>query len=286
MASIRFYYGEIPIFLLKDELNGRFSTTEIEKNWNVSLIEYPVKKFGWSAAKMHFYVDEKFKGKQFLVIDSDIVFIGRVLDQLFVKQFNCDVIINEEKVSNPHSDWFKNTYYDLSNIKSFDPNFQYNGYTFNCGQLFCKGGFLKKELIDSFFDFNNYPSWKRTDIFPLVDQSLFNYLFPKLETEKKMTIGKESYMIWSEHSTARQFEMEKILKGKEYPYLVHWAGATRLPLLEKMSRSDILIHFETYYYQKVSFGWSLKLMRKVKPLFLFYSRVIYSKFKKVKHSSN
>lgn len=265
VASIRFYYPEVPIFLLKDELNGRFSTAEIEKHFNVGLIEYPVKKFGWSAAKMHFYVDERFKGQQFLVIDSDIVFIGKLLDQPFVKEFTSDVIVSEEKISSTETEWFKDTYYDYRAVRAFDPSFQYNGYTFNCGQLFCKGGFLKKETLATFFDFDNYPPWKRADIFPLVDQSLFNYLLPKLSYENKIKIGRENYMLWSESEATKNISFDLLKGGESYPFLIHWAGALRTPLVKLMTRSDILIFFENYYYSKIPSSNFLKFTRKILP---------------------
>ena len=76
VASIRFYYPDVPILLLKDELNGRFSTVEIERYWKVQLITFPITKFGWSAAKMHLYTDPRFAGQKFLVLDADIIMVG------------------------------------------------------------------------------------------------------------------------------------------------------------------------------------------------------------------
>ena len=33
IASIRFYYPDVEIYIIKDELNGFFSTNEMEKLW-------------------------------------------------------------------------------------------------------------------------------------------------------------------------------------------------------------------------------------------------------------
>ncbi len=49
VTSIRHFYPEIEIVLLKDELNGQFSTEEIEKFWNVKLFDLGKKEFGWAA---------------------------------------------------------------------------------------------------------------------------------------------------------------------------------------------------------------------------------------------
>lgn len=39
VASIRFWYPHIPIFLIKDIFKGDFNTTEIEKNFNVNVLK-------------------------------------------------------------------------------------------------------------------------------------------------------------------------------------------------------------------------------------------------------
>jgi len=286
IASIRYYYPAIEIFLLKDELNGKFSTRELEKYYKVKLLQYNISKFGWSAAKMHFYTDQQFNGQQFLVLDADIVFIGKILNRDFVKSFANDVFINEENVTNPNSEWFTNTYFDYSKVKDFDPSYDFQNYTFNGGQLFCKGGFLNKEILEPFFDFEKYPAWKRLDIFPLVDQSLFNYLLPVMAKNGKLNIGREKYMLWFGSAEVKDLKLKEILTGDKYPFLIHWAGGLRTPMINKMVRSDILTFFEEQYYQQIKFGKYISKLRKVKPISILYSRQfikkLISKFKFLK----
>jgi hypothetical protein len=256
VASIRYYYPEIPIYLLKDELSGNFDTNELEKNWNVKLVQYPEKSFGLSAAKMFFYTDPRFAGQEFLVLDSDIVMIGRLLDEKWLSVLDWDIIASPEKTTLPDSDYFTNAYFNLDKIeKIFPGEFFFPGYTFNCGQLFYRGGTFLRKDFEQFFDFNNYPYWKRLDIFPLVDQSLFNFLFPKMDHQGKMRLKGEHYMIWSENKESQKMvTMETVSSGNEHPLLIHWAGALRTPLINRMTRSDILIFFENYYYSKVPLG--------------------------------
>lgn len=75
--------------------------------------------------------------------------------------------------------------------------------------------------MDPYFDFNNQLSWKQKNLFPLVDQSVFNYLLPKLEKEGKLKLEKENYIIWSESSTAKELAVSDVKAGKKYPYLIH-----------------------------------------------------------------
>jgi hypothetical protein len=272
VASIRHYYPEVPIYLLKDELNGIFSTKEMEEYWNVQLIEYPIKHFGWSAAKVHFYCDERFKGQRFLVLDADIVFSGRLLDRPFVQGFAEDVIVSEEVFSDPTKDWFIKTYFDYEAVKKFDSEYSFQGFTFNCGQLFCKGGFLDRKQMEPFFDFTRLPAWKQPTVFPLVDQSVFNYLLPTLARKGDLQIGRQLYMLWSETDTVRNLDLSKVRSGEAYPYLVHWAGALRIPYLRKMTASSVLVFFENYYYHAVPFGFWKKIVRKCKPVTVYYVR--------------
>lgn len=280
VASIRYYYPNVKIYLIKDELNGKFSTREIEKRWNVQLIEYSVKRFGWGAAKMHFFCDQRFVGQKFLILDSDIVFTGKLLDQLFVKNFDQDIIVSEEYPVNPNTKWFTETYFDFNAIKEFDPTFSFVGFSFNTGQIFCKGRFLNREILEPYFDFNGAPSWKRMDIFPLVDQSVLNYLLPKMSVENKVNIGRQNFMLWSESKHVKTIPLDEIMCGERHPNVIHWAGALRIPLLYKMTRGDILDFFESYYYSQVRFGYLLKPIRKINPYIIFQLRILYRKLKK------
>lgn len=123
--------------------------------------------------------------------------------------------------------------------------------------------FLNPEKISPFFNFNGNPSWKRTDIFPLVDQSVFNYLLPRLEQKGELKLGLQKLMLWSEAEYMKRIPIEKIVEGEEYPYVIHWAGALRTPHLKKMTRNDILIFFENYYYSRIRFSNFKRKFRRI-----------------------
>src|SRR5687767_15243272 len=78
IASIRYWYPDIPIYLIKDEKEGVFDTTGTEKIWNVKVLDIPRKKFGWGYGKLEvLFSDSK---ESFLVIDADAVLTGPVID--------------------------------------------------------------------------------------------------------------------------------------------------------------------------------------------------------------
>lgn len=280
VASIRYYYPEISIFLLKDEQNGAFSTNDIEQYWNVDLIEFEVKKFGWSAAKMHLYTDPRFAGKKLFVLDADIIMVGKLLDAPFLLEGNEDVIVSADE-EDVYATWFKDVYYDINDIKKLDDSFEYPGYVFNCGQLFCKGNFLTVQQLKPYFNFNGSPSWKDVKTFPMVDQSVLNYLLPTLETQGKLSIGKAKFMVWSEMEQVKQIQLKDVKLGEAYPFVIHYAGALRTPLLHLMSRGDILHFFENFYYSKIPMGFARRLLHRVGPFIYYYFRNIYNKTKDV-----
>ena len=73
--------------------------------------------------------------------------------------------------------------------------------------------------------------------------------------------------------------MDEVAKGDAYPYWMHWAGATRTPLLKKMTRSDILLFFSNCYYKKIPLGKLKQFLNKLNPAILYYTRIMYYKLK-------
>jgi hypothetical protein len=271
ISSILYYYPDIEIYLLKDELNGTFSTVEIEKYWNVKIINLGPTKFGWSAAKIFLYTDVRFRGKYFFVIDSDIIFVGKLLDVFLSKIPDFDLIVSPEFEKNPYANWVKDIYFDVKKIENINSDYNYPGYFFNAGQLLLKGGFLTKNDLKDYFDFERFPFWKKLDILPLVDQSLLNYLIPILQNQNSIKVCTDfNFMIWSRSDTAKNITLKFIKNNTDFPHLIHWAGDIRTNFLVKMNCPEVLIYFEDAYYAKLPFGKIKKNVRKIIPVLNWY----------------
>ena len=52
IASIRYWYPQIPILLIKDHGMGAFDTNTVEKVWNVNIFDTQKKQFGWGYGKL------------------------------------------------------------------------------------------------------------------------------------------------------------------------------------------------------------------------------------------
>jgi len=280
VASVRYFYPDVPVYIIKDELKGAFSTAELEDNWNVQVIELAQKKFGWSAAKIHFYADERFAGQKFLVLDADIVFLGKILDKFADIIDKNDFIVSPEPSDEPYTDWVTRTYFDVKKVEGEYQHYKFPGYFFNCGQMFVRMGALTKKDAEPFFDFDHYPYWKNLQQFPLVDQSMLNFLLPLMSNEGKIKlVHNEPYMLWSE-SPDLKISTEDLKSGKCGPYLLHWAGAVRNSHTKIMSHSNVLAFFEDFYYSKIPGGKQKQAARYVSNYLNYISRQTGSSLKK------
>jgi hypothetical protein len=271
IASIRYFYSDIEIYLIKDDLNGTFSTKEIEDFWNVKTVNLGPSKFGWSAAKMFLYTDERYMGQYLFVMDSDIVFMGKVLDIFLDLQSEYDVVVSAETQGDPYAQWVKQVYFDVKEVEKYDVRYRYPGYFFNAGQLLVKGCFIKKEDIKDNFSFDFFPYWQKQETFPLVDQSLLNYILPVLQNENKIKVNSSfEYMIWSQHKIAKEKSISFLQNGLSSPFLIHWAGDVRTHFISKMTNADLLLFFEKYYYSKIRYGIFLFWKRKIIPISIWH----------------
>src|SRR5438132_7369325 len=80
IASVRYWYPDVEIYLIKDYIQGDFSTKEMEVAFDVKIFPAQRKFFGWPWSKLAVILHEK-KDK-YLFLDSDVVFLGKVLDKL------------------------------------------------------------------------------------------------------------------------------------------------------------------------------------------------------------
>jgi hypothetical protein len=257
IASIRYYYPAIPIELIKDPGNGIFNTKELEKYLKVQLVDLGIKKMGWSGAKFH-YLYQQQKGKKVLMLDADIVFIGPFLERLLPSISSNDYVISIDENDLSNIQWINNTYFDIDAIQNAYPSYKYPGYFFNAGQIFVTVGAIDLTILNRFFNAEKYPFWLNKKLFPLVDQSVYNYLLPSLEAARQLKLGKEKFMIWSKHIQSINISLNDIVSKRNNAGLVHWAGSIRLPYVPKMEGGKILNFFEDFYYQQIPFGYFKK----------------------------
>lgn len=246
VASIRCWYPELPITLIKDESHGAYDTSEMETCWQVELFQGEGRVFGPGLAKLEpFFLPA---GQRCLVLDSDIVFVGPVLGRL--ESCDEDVVVETYGVA-LHD--LANLVYDLEKLQELDPAFSYPGFNFNSGQFVVATGLLKREDLMPLVSASEPPQLLYPDIFKWADQGLLNYLLPKLAAEGRFTLGRAPFMHWAGTLPSNQIRLWHLNQHSPHRAVVHFAGPKHV-LFSANRNGHLLRHFEAAYYARLPHG--------------------------------
>lgn len=258
VASIRYWYPHVPIWLLKDQQYGNFSSTEIEEYWNVQVYPARRKKLGWGAGKLE--VMTELPVRRFLFLDSDTAFAGRVLDRL--EKFDENLVVeNKDYVAiNEVEDQF----FSVDRIRQLDPAFEFPGFGFNTGQILVTTGLITKEDFEGFLDWPTLKV-KHADVFKKGEQGLLNYIILRKMLRGELTLRRVPLMVWpGEIDHAKHIQLTDFIPEGRHQQVIHWAGLRWGKTPEEMPRSDILLHFEKIYYSRVPLGTWLRNWRRIR----------------------
>jgi len=275
IASIRYWYPDVEIYLIKDYIQGKFSTKEIEDAFNVKIFPAQRKFFGWPWSKLAVILHEQ-KDK-YLFLDSDVVFLGRVLDRL--NKYEDDFIVTGMEAEDRFNVTFNAHYIDMKKMETFDPSYRFPGYGFNGGQIVMTSGLLKEADCVSVIEFEPNIVNKFPDIFKHGDQGALNYIFAKASQQGKIKTRYEDFWIWPGLPAANEVSLESINKRVGIPYVLHWAGIKPTDF-RKYPRYDILRFYENKYYKKIPLGKLKQTLDFVKRLLVVKAKI--AKYKLLK----
>jgi hypothetical protein len=248
VASIRSWYPRIPITLIKDRFFGDYATENIQQWWNCDVLDVGSRVFGWGFGKLEplFLA----KDERFLVLDSDILFVGPVLERL--EEFDADFVVQDEP--DPDAEFVLTNYYDREALKSLDATFEYPRYTFNTGQWVGRTNLVRREDFAPWVGFSNPPKLSHSNVFKLGEQGLLNYYLTKGSAEKRWTLARDRFMEVGTNPEVDDVEIEHLRSGAtRHRFLVHWCGC-RHHEFAKMKRGDLWQYFEGVFYSKSRFG--------------------------------
>lgn len=257
VASIRYWYPFIDIFLIVDSSGGNFSTREVEKFFNVKKLSLERENFGWGFSKLEPILLPN--RERFLYLDSDTIFIGPVLDSLSLSE--AEFIVSPEINEDPNNQHTKRNYYNFKLLSQFDPQFVYPGYLFNTGQFVGTSGIFKREDFSTIINFSKeVPELFRKDVFAYTDQGLLNYFLIKQSQLNKIILDKVEFMIWSgDVIQLKQLKFKCIENKTGYQRIIHYAGRGKKPI-RLLDRGDIYLFFLNKYFNNVPNG-KLKLLK-------------------------
>lgn len=272
IASIRFWYPEVEIFLMKDVSKGNFSTKEIEVAFNVKILESEGIYNGWGFAK--FEVFSK-KLERFLLLDADTVLLGKVIEDL--EKFTEDFIVTGVKSSNAESRIIKRDYIDVNKIKEIDPSYKYPGFGINTGQIVISPGLISEnDINDLIIKHNGIIQEKYPGVFPHADQGVINYILAKKISDNKVSVKYHQFWIWPGMPETNEIDLDLISNKRGMPSVLHWAGIKPVDF-RKFLRYDILQFYNDYYYSRIPLGVIKRVTR-----FIYHFSIVQLKITKYK----
>jgi hypothetical protein len=242
IASIRHFYPEIPIWLFKDLFRGDYDTGPLEKSFRVQLWPAKQKWYGLGWAKLEILCHTP--PLRCLLLDSDIVMTGRVLDGL--EAFDENFIVPDE--NHPPQDIAKD-FFSLEKLRGLDPEFQFPGFTFNTGHYVATTGRFTGKDFSPFLLEKPFLRLRDPDLFKNNDQSLLNYLLLKKRQNAQLTLRRHSFALWPSGPWMKPISVADLQSDSPPPYLVHWAGfkSTNFSL---MPHGHLLEFFQQEYLRQ------------------------------------
>lgn len=254
VASIRHWHPEVPIGLIKDTSGGDFSTEEMETAWNVSVAAIPDPPRGMFSKLEAFHFPGR---RRLLLLDSDIIFLGRVLDKL--EPFDEDFVVNwgGTRPLDPQTQrrYALEGYYDPEKLRQKLPDFEVPHFFFNGGQMVITSSVLGREELAAWME-GTPPGERLRD--PEVifnhEQGLLNVLLPRMRREGRLSLAVCDFTCWSRHpEMLERFTVRDLQRRRGHPFLVHWAEWK--PFFKTgLVRSDLLGFFEDLYYSRIPRG--------------------------------
>jgi hypothetical protein len=132
-GQVRYSYPEVPIRLLVGGGLQRGLAEELQQYWSVGTTDLPRRDFGWGFVKLEMLFGPF--GEKFLVLDSDTVLTGPILD--IWSESDVAFLVDDENQSDSNT---KRPYYDWEEVRGIDSNVRPPRFVFNSGQWFGTAG--------------------------------------------------------------------------------------------------------------------------------------------------
>jgi hypothetical protein len=243
IASIRYFYPDVPVKLLAGNVLQSGLVEEVKKYWNVGLADLPAGDYGWGMVKL----EPLFgcPGERFLVLDSDTVIAGDVLAAWNAS--SADFLVDDEQQSEADT---RRLYYDSSKVAAIDPAARPPQFVFNSGQWFGTAGVLNRDDFALLMDWCGLPPRLRhPELFMPGEQGVLNYVLNQKAMRDGLAVDRRKIMRWPGHDMDG-LDLMTVAERRAPPLIVHWAGMKK-PKLSEMVGSDLLLFFENLYYQRL-----------------------------------
>jgi hypothetical protein len=245
VASIRYFYPDIPIRLLVGGRLQRGFADEVQRHWDVGTADLPRGDYGWGFVKLEPLFGQP--GEKFLVLDSDTVLTGQVLD--IWNEFPAPFLVDDEEQSEADT---KRLYYDWEKVRKIDPNARPPRFVFNSGQWFGTAGVLTRDDFAPWVEWTMPRTLRHPEHFMPGDQGILNYVLNQKAATDGLRVERRQIMRWPGHSMGG-LDAETVSKRAAAPRVVHWAGVKKARQRD-MIGAELLERFEKVYYKRLPVG--------------------------------
>ena len=242
VASIRYFYPDIRIKLLPGGRLERGLTAQLARFWAVDVADVPCGDYGWGFVKLEPLFGPT--GERFLVVDSDTIFAGRVLDGFDASA--AKFIVDDERQT---EDEARRLYYDWRRVGEVEPATRPPHFLFNSGQWFGTAGLLTRRDFASAIDWDAMPRRLRYPaLFMPGEQGALNYVLNQKALEDEFLVERRKIMCWPGCPNALDgLDATSVATKTAPPLIIHWAGLKAI-FLRTMAGYDLLRHFEDLYF--------------------------------------
>lgn len=245
VASVRYAYPDIPVKLLVGGKLQAGLADELSRHFDVQVADFPLGDYGWGFVKLEPLFGPP--GERFLMLDSDTVLTGPVLD-LWADTDAPFVIDNEEY----EPQVIPTRYYDWEKVGTADPAARPPAFVFNSGQWVGTSGVLSRADFDPWVNWTLPRTLRHPELFFPGDQGVLNYVLVQKAMLEGLEVARRPIMRWPGYGLD-DLPAEAIDAGTAKPVIIHWAGVKK-PRLDEMVGADILAYFEELYYSRLPAG--------------------------------
>jgi hypothetical protein len=271
VASIRSFYPQIPIRLLVGGRLQRGLSHELQKYWDVGIAELPTTgNYGWGFVKLEPLFGRP--GETFLVLDSDTVFTGPVLDTWSGCQ--APFLVDDETKSEADT---KQLYYDWQKVRGVDQIASPPRFVFNTGQWFGTAGVLTRDDFAPWLEWTMPRRLRYPKIFMCGEQGVLNYMLNCKTALQLLAVERRKIMRWPALSM-EGLDVRAVAAGTAPVRVVHWAGIKRARQRD-MVGADLLAFFEKMYYEQLPAGHTRRVLAGCRETLSYYMHNLNFKLK-------
>jgi len=250
VASVRSFYPEIPIRLLVGGRLQRRLEHELRRHWGIRIADFPQGDYGWGFVKLEPLFGTP--GERFLILDSDTVLTGPVLDDW--KGSDAPFLVDNEKYSEEQT----KVYYDWRRVREIDPTTQRPLFLFNTGQWLGTSGVLHRDDFAPWIEWTFPRKARHPECFFNGEQGILNYVLNQKALLGGLRVECRAIMRWPGKGL-QGLEARAIAERTAASVIIHWAGMGRVRQRHVVG-ADVLAYFEEIYYERLPFGRARRIV--------------------------